>query len=29
MIPNNNDIETRLAANSLSSSSKDAKMSVL
>ena len=29
MIPNNKEIETRLAANSLSSSSRDAKMSVL
>ncbi len=29
MIPNNNEMETKLAANSLSSSSKEAKMSVL
>ena len=29
MIPNNKEIETKLAANSLSSSSKEAKMSVL
>ncbi len=29
MIPNNNEIDTKLAANALSSSAKDAKMSVL